>query len=236
MHFTTSDGRQWVLNSQDDWIRFFQYAAEHPEDEMAQWMMNEKPGWTNVIQDWFNDWNRQRELLEQAETSGDWNSFYRDAAHEGLSFNDEVEKYVDNQIAQANTQQAQNWEQNMRDTSYLSAGSQLLQLGLSPSTVVQTGAASSNGVAAADNAFGSTRMNRQRLAMQKYQTRMSMAKGLLGMVGQMVSSGIYGSAIGAAKKSAAALSAASAHSGLQALKTSSGRSYADVINGMNNKW
>lgn len=61
-------------------------------------------------------------------------------------------------------------------------------------------------------------MDRQQLSMQKYQTRMGMARSLLGMVSQMASSGIYGAAIGSARNAAARISSAAAHSGLQALQ------------------
>ena len=217
MH-ATIDGIQWVLHSKEDWIKLFQWLAEHPDSQEGQAFYHDLiEGGTYQIRSWYDEWYKQQELLQQAESSGDWNSFYRDAAHQGVEYSDAIEKYVDNQIAQQNTEQAQDYEKMMRDTQYLSTGSQLQQLGLSPSIISATGATSS-GVAAADNVMGSRSMDRQHLSMQKYQTRMGMAKGILGMVSQMASSGIYGAAIGSARNAAAKLSTAAAHSGLEALR------------------
>lgn len=218
MHYKTS-GRDWVLESQEDWIRFFTYAAEHPEDEDAQWLMNQVT--TNqlpsTISTWYEDWHRTNQALEGANQSGDYSQLYKDLTQSGTTIDPNLEKYIDNSMARQNTEEARNFEEYMRDTNITSSASQYAAAGLSPSSVIH-GISAGNSVAAADNAFGSRAVDRQQLSMQKYQTNMGIARGILSMVSQMASSGIYGSAIGSAKMAAGKITAAAAHSGLQALQ------------------
>lgn len=129
----------------------------------------------------------------------------------------EREKWLDNMIANQNTEEARVNEREMRDTDYLSVGSQLEQLGLSSSGVLQTGASHQN-VAAADNV-------KSNVALQKYGQKMAIAKQLLGMTSQMASAGIYGSAIGAAKKASGVLTSAAAHSAYGALNAEENEPY-----------
>lgn len=151
---------------------------------------------------------------------------------------EETSKYLDNLISQENTASDREFQTEMRDTSLTSAGDQLSQLGLSPSNVISVGGASSGlSSAAAEVSHAGTSANRrQQLAMNQYNQRMGMAKSLIGMAGSMASSGIYGSALGAAKHSASAMASAASHSGLMALKTLSGKSYYDVLQGLNDKF
>ena len=146
------------------------------------------------------------------------NDVYSQAGQSNANLGETTEKYLDNLISQGNTEQAQQFEEHMRDTNITSSAQQYSAAGLSPS--VLSGAISTGGgIQAADNVMSSRSMDRQQLAMQKYQTRMGMAKSILGMVSQMASSGIYGAAIGSARNAAARLSSAAAHSGLQALQS-----------------
>lgn len=124
-----------------------------------------------------------------------------------------------NATAQFNTQQAQDYATWQMMNGINANVEQLVKNGLSPSSVIQTGAANGNMVAAADSVKGNAAEMKQRAILDKYNQRMSMARSVIGMVGQMASSGIYGSAIGAAKHSASVLAGATAHSALNTLKS-----------------
>lgn len=133
------------------------------------------------------------------------------AGSDFLSQNAEQEKWLDNMVASQNTEEAREWEQFMRDSSTLSQASQLSQLGLSSSGVLTTGGAVHSGVAAADNV-------KSNLAMQRHQQKMALAKQLLSMTSSMASAGIYGHALGAAKKASSVVTNAASHSAYQALR------------------
>lgn len=165
------------------------------------------------------------------------NDAYGSFGQTGAAATEETTKYLDNAIAQQNTAQDRAYQTEMRDTSLTSAASQLSSLGLSPSNVIQVGGASSgvSSEAAGQNLSQGGANRRQQLYINQYNQRMSMAKSLISMAGSMASSGIYGASLNAAKHSAAVMGSATAHSGLMALKTLSGKSYADVLNGLNNK-
>lgn len=165
----------------------------------------------------FQEWYSQYMTWLAQNNQVDPNDIYGYAGSSGGNLGENTEKYLDNSISQGNTEQAQQFEEHMRDTNITSSAGQYAQVGLSPSSVI-SGISSGGGIAAADNAFGSRSMDRQQLSMQKYQARMGMARSLLGMVSQMASSGIYGAAIGSARNAAARISSAAAHSGLQALQ------------------
>lgn len=213
-----SDDRRWSLNSEEEWIEFFAYCANHPENEEAQWVLNVALSSGAGVKKMYDRWQQSQQFLNNAQESGDWNGYYQNMNNAGLPVDPMIEKFVDNNIARGNTEQAQQFEEHMRDTNITSSAQQYAMAGLSPSSVVSGGISTGNGVAAADNAFGSRAMDRQQLAMQKYQTHVGMAKGLLGMISQMASSGIYGAAIGSARNAAARITSAAAHSGLQALQ------------------
>ena len=130
-----------------------------------------------------------------------------------------MEKYVDNKMSESHTQQDQAYQTEMRDTSITSTGNQLQSLGLSPSSVVQVGGASSgvSSAAALTNTHSAYNTMAQ-LRMDKFKTNMGLAKSLIGAASSMASSGIYGSALGAIKNAGAKIATEAAHSGLSALK------------------
>lgn len=143
----------------------------------------------------------------------------QNSAGGAISMSPETEKWLDNQIARENATTQYDREIAARDTSLLSAGNQLSQLGLSTSNVIQTGGASSGVQASnADTAMRSNSALRQQMKINKFNQQMSLAKSLIGAASSMASSGIYGSAIGAVKHSAQAIAGSAAHSGLAALK------------------
>lgn len=132
-----------------------------------------------------------------------------------ISMDPTLEKWIDNMIAKQNTKENQSWEEEMRNTSYLSAANQLEQIGLSSSGVLQTGAASHSGVQTARNDFGNNSMEMKKL---RYQQRMAMAKQLISMTSQMAAAGIHGGTLGFAKQAAGTIASSAANSGLKWLK------------------
>lgn len=162
--------------------------------------------------------------IQNAINSGNYNEAYRIAGNNPAPGNyhplsPETEKYLDTEIARQNTAADNAFQEHMRDTSYTSAAQQLGQLGLSTSNVIQTGGANSGVTsAAAQNSHHSIASLRQQERINSYNQKMGIAKSLIGMAGSMASSGIYGASLNAAKRSAAVLSAATAHSGLSVLK------------------
>lgn len=167
----------------------------------------------SLFQEWYSQYMTY--LVSSGQIAP--NDAYSEAGSSGGQLNENTEKFLDNTIARENTETAQQFEEHMRDTNIISSGQQYSAVGLSPS-VINGGISTGGGIQAASNVMGSRSMDRQQLSMQKYQTRMGMAKSILGMVSQMASSGIYGAAIGSARNAAARLSSAAAHSGLQALQ------------------
>lgn len=147
----------------------------------------------------------------------------------GGSMSPETEKWLDNQIANEKAEQQQNFEISARDTSLLSSGQQLQQLGLSSSGVLQTGGASAGvqGSMAATNMHSAASL-RQQAKINKFNQQMGLAKSLIGAASSMASSGIYGAAIGAVKHSAQSIAGAAAHSGLNALKATNSKAIESV--------
>lgn len=168
----------------------------------------------------FNDWQKnqdqqyeqQQDVYDRLESGQlDPTSAQGEIAKSGYGMSADFEKYLDNLIAQQNTQSARAWEQQMASSDLLRAGEQLKQLGLSPSNVVSTGG---SGV----NAVGSAPIVHSNVAQNRYNQQMALARSILSMTSSMASAGIYGSALGSAKKAASTIASSAAHSGLAALK------------------
>lgn len=110
----------------------------------------------------------------------------------------EFEKWLDNMIANQNTQAAREWDERMRDTSYLSAASQLAQLGLSGANVVQTGGAITPSGPVASN-------SKDNVAMQRLAQKNQMAQQMIRTVTMLGAAGIHGASLFGAKKAASEL-------------------------------
>ena len=137
MHYSTQN-REWVLNTQEDWIRFFDYATSHPEDSEAAWLLeqvsnNQLP---SSITNWYTDWYKTNQALNNASQSGDYSQLYKDLTQSGTQLDPNIEKYIDNSMARQNTEEARNFEEYMRDTNITSSASQYAAAGLSPSSVI----------------------------------------------------------------------------------------------------
>lgn len=150
----------------------------------------------------------------------------------GSNISPTEEKWLDNQISRENTLQQQNYEIGARDTSLLSTGSQLQELGLSPSNVISVGGAAAGvqgSTAATSHQSAASIYQKERI--NRFNQIMGIGKSLIGAASSMASSGIYGSALGAVKHSASAITGAAAHSGLAALKSfkHTNRSWDDML-------
>lgn len=166
------------------------------------------------------DFERLLTGLEQAYKDKDWTnykyyleSFGKDPiTGQVLSSNymDLIDQYIENQrVDIANAIQTE-----ARDTSLLSSADQLQQLGISPSSVLSVGGASS-GISSA-LPFN---VNQQYSSMSKQQDfakKMGLASSLIKMVGGMASSGIGGAAYGAARGALARIGMKTAQAALKA--------------------
>lgn len=148
----------------------------------------------------------------------------------GGTMSPETEKWLDNEIAKQNAEQQQNYELAARDTSLLSSGKQLEQLGLSSSGVLSTGGAAAGlSASTASTNMHSAASLRQQEKINRFNQQMGLAKSLIGAAGQMASSGVYGAAIGAVKHSAQSLAGAAAHSAEGALSATKSPSYLRYV-------
>lgn len=154
------------------------------------------------------------EALKTAYGNQDWKAVQGILSGNGFNVTPEQEKWLDNMVSSQNTDEARDWEQFMRDTETISQGNQLKTLGLSSSGVLDIGGASHSGVAPADNV-------KTNLAQNRYNQRLALAKQLLSMTSSMASAGIYGHALGAAKKASGIVTSAASHSAYQVLDRTS---------------
>ena len=171
----------------------------------------------------FNGGNAVNRGIEQTQNNidvgkilqgatGDPTAALGNVAKDGLYLTPEQEKYLDSLIQDQKEQSNRDWQQQMRDTAYTSAGSQLEALGLSPSGVLSTGGAASG---VSSNAAGHPITN---IALQRYNQSMAIAKSILGMTSQMASAGVYGSAIASARKASSIITSQASNSALKAIK------------------
>lgn len=126
----------------------------------------------------------------------------------------QLESWMNNSINQQITSAGRSWEQEMRDTEYTSIANQLKQLGLSANSVLQSSGASHNAVSSPGAA------SRNQIDLRRYNEQNALAKSLLSMTSSMASAGVYGSAIGAARKASGVVASAASHSAYKALKHS----------------
>lgn len=201
------------------YAEFADYILSHPEEAgMLYNIVKSQPGQMEQIFKTYRSLYEQQQAQANGQNA-DYNDVLGQIAGNSVEMSPEMEKYLDNLISNQRTEEAREYETKMRDTSLISTGQQLSQLGLSSSGVLSVGGAVSNGVGAAGTSKHSAASMHQQERINQFNQKMSLAKSLIGAAGSMASSGIYGSAIGAIKQSAAALSASAAHSGLAALKS-----------------
>lgn len=133
----------------------------------------------------------------------------KQAAAQGGFTSPEVEKWLNNALANQRTEEARAYETNMANTDILRAAEQLGSLGLSPNNVLSTGGSFTPQVAAANNSMTNN-------ASIRFEQNARIASSLIGMASRMASAGIYGSSLGQVKTSAAKVASAAAHSATSA--------------------
>lgn len=121
------------------------------------------------------------------------NEIYAWASEHGYNLSAEDEKFIDNAISSWNTEQSQNWQEGMRDTSITSTADQYEKIGLSGSNVLQGQVANTPNTMVA----GNSKVN---LAEQKAQRKLAMTQTVINLVKGLASAGIGGGALMAAKK------------------------------------
>lgn len=209
----------------NSFAEFRDYILSHPqENPMLYNIVRSSP---ELIDKIFNS----HKAIADAEHTGDYNAALGEISSQGTELSAEKEKYLDNLISNQRTIEARDYDTQMRDTSLLSAGSQLEQLGLSTSNVIQTGGVASNGVLAAGTSKHSAAQMHQQERINNFNQKLNLAKSLVSTAGSMASSGIYGAAIGAVKHSASALAASAAHSGLDVLNKWNGKGNGPLLSG-----
>lgn len=227
----TSSGLPLPLNTREDFYYLFYYVSQHPEDTEAKNALNAWVSTNKNVAQWYDQWKLQQEAYDAHSGENAGSDVSGQVSQMGGTLTPESEKYLQDLTSQENTSNAQEYERTMRDTSLLSSAAQLGQLGLSSSNVVQVGGATSNGVGAATTSRLSSSSLRQQKSLETYQARLGLAKQVIGMAGQMASSGIYGHAIGAARHAGAVLAAATAHSGLNVLRSHDGAGNGPLLSG-----
>lgn len=225
------DDIRYYLSRFSTFEEFQDYILSHPEENNILYSMVKSQNYALR-----SLWNTHKALYdaEQAQAHGetaDFNDVLGVIARSGQQMSPELEKYLDNLISNQRTEEARDYDTQMRDTSLLSTGTQLQQLGLSPSGVISVGGAVSNGVGTAGTSKHSAASLHQQERINQFNQKMSVAKSLIGAAGSMASSGIYGAALGAIKHSAAALSASAAHSGLNVLRNHDGAGNGSLLSG-----
>lgn len=166
------------------------------------------------------DFERLLTGLEQAYNQKDWTNYKYYLEMFGndpitgnvLSNNymDLIDQYIENQrVDTANAIQTE-----ARDTSLLSSADQLQQLGISPSSVLSVGGASS-GISQA-LPINVNQQYSQMSKQQEFAKKMGLATSLIKMVGGMASSGIGGASYGLARGALAKIGMKTAESAIKA--------------------
>lgn len=182
--------------------------------------------------DAYNQWKQDQQALQDIQSGKNPTEIQAGYVGSGLTPSQDMTDLLGNAQSNYNTQQAQDYSTWQMNNQFLSAGSQLSALGLSPSSVVQTGGAVGNAVGAANAFKGNAASLKHQATINRYNQQMGLAKSLIGAAGSMASSGIYGAALGAVKHSAQAVASTAAHSGLKAIKATKVMSH---YNGYGNK-
>lgn len=166
-------------------------------DEILR-QLNQYAGFIPQVGQMIND-------IKSAYGSDDYRTLQGIFAGSAFNLTPDQEKWLDNMISNQNTNEARAYDTQMAETDLLRAGKQLQELGLSASGVLQTGGSASSGVGIASN-------SKSNIALERYQQRMNVARQLISMSSSMASAGIYGHALGAAKKASSVLASQASHS------------------------
>lgn len=143
-------------------------------------------------------------------------------ANNGIQISPEQTQWLNNELSIEAVKSQQDYNTQMRDSSITSAANQLGSLGLNPASVISTGGAGiGNSGAVADTSKSNPALDK---AMQDFQAKAAMTRTIVGLIGGLGTAGIIGGSRLLAKHAASAAAAATANSGLNALKKASNSS------------
>lgn len=146
------------------------------------------------LQPQYEKWSSFQDLIDLVKAGTlNPNEVYAWVSQHGYDLSAEDEKFLDNAIASWNTEQSQQWQTDMRDSSISSTAEQYEALGLSGSNVLQGQIASTPNTGIADNSKGN-------LSEQKAQRKLAMTQTIVNLIRGLASAGIGGGALMAAKK------------------------------------
>lgn len=130
---------------------------------------------------------------------------YGQVAKYGLELSPEQESYLSQALNNQRTEEARHYETEMANTDLLRAASQLQQLGLSGSNVLQSGGSATPNVSAAN-------VPQLNNANQRFDRQISMANALLGTASKLASAGIYGGALASVRAASGKMASFASHS------------------------
>ena len=203
------DGREYLVTNLDD-LRFIYFNYYGKDDKITQ-ILDQYAQISPKFNTYFTQWQAEMDAYANMNNPTDTQM---QLGMQGITPNATNEAGLANAQSQYNTQQAQNYNSWTMNNSLLSQGSQLEQLGLSSSGVLQTGGSTGGGVNAAETTKSSGASVKNQMKINRYNQQMGLAKSLIGAASSMASSGIYGAALGAVKHAGSQIAGAAAHSGL----------------------
>lgn len=130
---------------------------------------------------------------------------YAQVAQYGLKLSAEAESFLSQALANQRTEEARHYETEMANTDLLRAASQLEQLGLGGSNVLQSGGSATPNVSAAN-------VPQLNNANQRFDRQISMANALLGTASKLASAGIYGGALASVRAASGKMASFASHS------------------------
>lgn len=135
-------------------------------------------------------------------------------ANNGIQTTPEQTQWINNEISQQVTNEARDYNTQMRDSSLTSSASQLSSLGLNPASVLQTGG---SGIGSSPVSDTSKANPAQEKAMADFQNKAALTRTLIGLVGGLGSAGILGGTRFLARRAASVAASSAANSGIRAV-------------------
>lgn len=137
-------------------------------------------------------------------------------ANSGVSVSPEQTQWINNEISQQVTNEARDYNTQMRDTDLTSAANQLSGLGLNPASVIQTGGSGtgSSGMVA-DTSKGNPAQEKY---LADFNSKAAMTRTIVSLIGGLGAAGIYGGSRLLAQKAANVAASATANSGMKYIK------------------
>lgn len=140
-------------------------------------------------------------------------------ANSGVQISPEQSQWINNEISQQVTNEARDYNTEMRDSSLTSSAGQLASLGLNPASVLQTGGSGIGSSPVSDTSKGNPALEK---SLADFNQKAALTRTLVGLIGGLGSAGILGSTRLLARKAASVAAASAANSGIHAIRSSGG--------------